>query len=272
MKRAVTVAVALAALLATGTARGEAPAPKPMQDIGVEEKLGRNIPLDLELREAGGERVRLGDYFGDGKPVILVLAYVRCKMLCSMVLQGAAEAVEDMDMVPGDDYRIVTVSIDPRETPPEAANKRRELLEQIGRPGETERWPYLLGEESEVRELADSLGFGYAWDPRTGQYAHPAVIFVLTPEGKISRYLHGFDFPKQKVQPALQAAGQGETGATAKAQSVLSCFRFDPALREYRGKIQRYFRIGAFTVMAILGSSVVFLFVWERKRKRRRGS
>lgn len=260
------------AVLAPARAWGGKPQPPPMKKIKVDEHIGDKVPLDLEFHEIGGEDVRLGDYFNDDEPVLLVLAYVRCKMLCSLVLHGVAEAVKELSLEPGTDYRVVTVSIDPRETPKEAAEKRRELLETAGYPEEPERWPYLQGEEKTTRRLADSLGFGYAWDPRTEQYAHPAVIFAISPDGTISRYLYGIEYPAREVRTALEAAGRGETVTTKVAQSVLSCFRFDSSLGKYRSKIRSYFRLGAVIVFSVLLSLIGLLFVWERRREKRRGS
>jgi protein SCO1 len=243
--------------------------PPPVAKIGVDERIGEQIPLDLDFIDADDRQVRLADYFDGDRPVFLVLAYVSCEMLCSLVLRGAADAVRGIDVVPGEDYRVITVSIDPDEDQGAAAAKRRELLSSIGRAGERSAWTYLRGEESAIQELAAGLGFRYTWDQRTQQWAHPAVGFVLTPDGRVSRYFHGIHFGRRELSSALGSAAAGDTSASI-GERVMSCFRFDPALQRYREQLEGYFRIGSFTVFTILGSLVVGLLVWERRRARRR--
>jgi protein SCO1/2 len=261
--------IALAAVLAlAGVAAAEPPRPPALRAVGVDERVGARIPLELVFTEAGGRRVRLGELLGGGRPVLLVLAYARCRMMCSLVLRGAAEVVRAMPLEPGRDYRLITVSIDPREDAATAAARRRELVREIGRPGEPERWSYLVGHERPIRALADALGFRYAWDGRTEQYAHPAVAFVLTPDGTISRYVHGVTFAPAEVAGALRAAAAGEVAGGATAESVLACFRFDPAARAHRARIERYLRLGGGGVMLALGSTVSLLWWWERRRRR----
>jgi len=268
---AAALALGLAAALGgAAPARAETGPPPAAAQVGVEPRIGERVPLDLLFSEAGGRRVALGDLFGDGRPVLLILTYVRCESLCSLVLRGAIRAVSRMELVPGEDYRIVSVSIDPHEEAADAAARRRELVEAIGRPGEPERWTYLVGAERPIRALADALGFRYAWDERTEQYAHPAVLFVLTPDGRLSRALHGIDFDPATLETALASAGRGDVmSAAGLAEVVLRCFRFDPTRRIYRDRIRTYLRVGATTVFTLLGSLVVALFMWERRRARR---
>ena len=252
------------------TSGGQKP-PPPVGKIGVDEHVGRKVPLDLPFLSVNGRRVHLGDYFGDGKPVILVLAYVRCKMLCDLVLRGVATAIHTMkDQVPGTDYRVITVSIDPKEEPAASLARRNALLKEAGFDGKTGDWIYLLGADHTIHALADAVGFRYTWDPRSEQFAHPAVIFILTPDGTISRYLYGVGFPAPQVEQALAAARRGEAEpAPDVAQTVLSCFHFDPALRKYRERIGHYLLAGGLVIFGTLLSLVGALFVWERRRLRR---
>lgn len=252
------------------TGAGQKP-PPPVGKIGVDEHVGRKVPLDLPFLSVNGRRVHLGDYFNHGKPVILVLAYVHCKMLCDLVQHGVATAMHKMtDQVPGKDYQVVTVSIDPKEEPAASLAKRDQLLVEAGDAGRTQDWVYLLGAEHTIHALADAVGFRYTWDPRSEQFAHPAVIFVLTPDGTISRYLYGVGFPAPQLEQALAAARRGEAEpAPDVAQTVLSCFHFDPALRKYRERIGHYLLTGGLILFGSLLSLVGALFVWERRRLRR---
>lgn len=275
----------LAALLALVAAPAVAdPAlPPPVQGIGVDDRVGARIPLDLPFTEVGTRRVRLGDYFGDGKPVVMVLAYVRCRMLCSLVLQATVDAVRAMPLELGRDYRLITVSIDPDEEAAAAAQRRAELLARIGRPDQLDRWTYLVGAERPIRALADRLGFRYRWDPATEQFAHPAVIFVLAPDGTLARYFQGISPSPDAIAAALRLAAAAPIGGRisgsgsisgagaddAIADRVLSCFRFDPAARAHRALIDRYLRIGGSLIVLAVASAVTGLLVWERRRRRR---
>lgn len=264
------IALALAVLVATTTAASGQPARPPVFDgVGLEEHLGAKIPLDLQFTEASGRRVHLGDYVDGKRPVLLVLAYMRCKMLCSLVLGATTTAVREMPLALGRDYRVVTVSIDPDEEAAAANVKRAELLRRAGHPGETDRWTLLLGGERPIRELADSLGFHYRWDPTTEQFAHPAVVFAIAPDGTIARYLQGIDFTPAAVAAALRQAATGEVADDSLAGTILSCFHFDPAARAHRKQIDLYLKIGGGILTAVLASSVAGLFIWERKRRRR---
>lgn len=264
------LAIVLAALAALAAPAAAEPAQPPaLQDVGVENRVGARIPLDLPFTEVGGRRVQLGDYFRDGKPVVMVLAYVRCKMLCSLVLQATVDAVRAMPLEVGRDYRLITVSIDPDEEAADAARRRADLLARIGHPDQPERWIYLIGAERPIRTLADRLGFRYRWDPASEQFAHPAVIFVLAPDGTIARYFQGISPAPDAIAAALRRAASGPVVAESIAERVLSCFRFDPAERAHRALIDRYLRIGGGLIVLAVASSVAGLLVWERRRRRR---
>jgi protein SCO1 len=272
MRRAATKCAALAlslVLLGAGAAAAQ-PAPPAVAAVALDEVPGARVPLELGFTEASGRRVRLGDYFDGRLPVYLILAYARCPMLCNLVLRGAAHAVGALGpigMRPGVDFRVVTVSIDPQEETAAAAVRRSAILDQIGWSGHPERWPYLVGTEHAVRALADSIGFRYAWDPRSEQYAHPAVTTVLTPDGRVSRYLHGVEFAPAELGAALETARAGQVAPAAIGEAVLRCFRFDPAHRLYRERIERYLRIGASVVAVSLGALLGLLFLLERRRR-----
>lgn len=250
-------------------------APLPVRAVGVDEHVGATIPLALQFTDSTERAVRLGDYFGDGKPVLLLLTYNRCVMLCSLVLRGTSKALAALatdgtsPRLPGRDYRVVNVSIDPRDTPHEAARKQAIVLEQVGLAGQPARWPFLVGEEPAIRALASSLGFRYAWDARSEQYAHPAVIFVIDPQGRIARYLYGFEFDPRAIAAAI--AGAPDTPATKRsglAEAILSCFRFEPSARIFGAPIQRLFQGGALLILVALATGVVLCLRRERRRER----
>jgi len=234
--------------------------------IGLDEHVGERIPLDAPFVDSSGARTTLAHYFSGARPIVLVLAYARCTMLCSVVLHAASDAFAAGPLVAGRDYTPIVVSLDPRETPDEAARRQATLLERIGQPGVRASWPYLVGADADIHALADALGFHYAWDPRTEQYAHPAAIFVLTPDGRIAEYLRGVQFAD--LDAAVARAARGELTPSA-AHDLVACFHFDPALRRHGAHIQMFFRVGAAIVFGGLASLVIALLVWERRRGRR---
>jgi protein SCO1 len=235
----------------------------PRLDVGLDEHVGAQVPRDLVFIDSTRRRVVLGELFDDRRPVVLVMAYARCTMLCSVVLRGVAEAVRTADLVPGRDYLPVVVSLDAGETPDEGARRQNKLLADIGRPGERSAWPYLVGDEPSVRALAAALGFRYAWDAATKQYAHPAVVFVLAPDGRIAEYVRGVTF--DGLAGAVQRAAGGQL-TSSTARDLLACFHFDPSLRRYETKISLLFRLGAGVVLATLVAMIAALVVWERRR------
>jgi protein SCO1/2 len=182
-------------------------------------------------------------------------------MLCSIVLHGATEAIVAH---PGD-YTPVVVSLDPRETPGEGGRRQEKLLADIHRPGDRAAFPYLVGDDASIHALASALGFHYAWDERTQQYAHPVVIFAITPDGRIAEYLRGVTFPG--LPAAMDRAAHGTT-TTSLARDLVACFHFDPSLQKYGHAIQLFWRLGAAVVLASLVGLVGALVIWERRRRR----
>lgn len=251
------IALVVAAALAAG----------PALDVGIDEHVGARVPLALAFTDSSGARVTLRDVLapGDGKPTVLVMAYARCTMLCSVVLRGVADGVKAGRLAPGRDFHLVVVSLDPRETPDEAARVQAALLERLGRTSDRRAWPYLVGAPEAVGALARSLGFRYTWDARTEQYAHPAVVFVLTPDARIAEYLRGVSFPDPILDDAVTRAAAGQLTPDA-AQDIVRCFHFDPSLRAHQAAIAAYFQIGAGLVFGGLAILVLALFVHERRR------
>jgi len=262
MTRALVAATLAAAVVA---ASSPARARSPVQEIDIEEHLGAALPLELPFVDENRRPVRLGDYFRDGKPVVLVLAYFRCPMLCDLVLRGVVDSLARQHLALGRDYRALTVSIDPKDTPAGASLKQHGLLQALGDLDAAASWPFLTGAEPSIAPLAARLGFEYAYDPKTDQYAHPAVAFVLTPDGRISRYLYGVKFRPLDVRLALDEAAHGKIGGIVD-RILLTCFHYDPATRRYAVFVRGVLRGGAALTVVLVGAMLALL--WWRDRRR----
>jgi protein SCO1 len=226
--------------------------PPPLEGIGIEQRLDQPLPLDVAFRDESGKSVRLGEFFGD-RPVIVTLAYYHCPMLCPMVLDGVVRSLRPLSLALGADFRAVTVSIDPNETPEQAAAKKKRIVSEFGRDGAAEDWHFLVGDEAAVRALADAIGFHYRSDPANGQFAHAAGLFVATPQGKISRVLYGIDFAPRDVRLALVEASAGKVGTIAD-QLLLFCYHYDAATGRYGAAAMTSLRIAALvTVVGLVG-------------------
>lgn len=257
------IRIAILALLLTATAH----AAPPGGEVSVTERVGARVPLDDAFIAARHGPITLHQIVDGKRPVLLVLAYARCEMLCSIVLRGVVQAVRGLDReyrrAPDRDYKLVVISFDPRETLDEAARVQGSLLEQIGRSDE-DAWHYLVGARASIDAVADALGVRYSWDPRTKQFAHPAAIYVLAPDGRIARYLHGLEFAADEVAHALDDASAYRF-LPSEASAVLRCFRYDPAAHRFAGPAQRFLRIGAACVFALTFGVVVLLIARRRR-------
>ena len=231
---------------------------------GVEEHVGAALPLDAEFQSTLAAEQRLGDVVGRGQPTLLVLAYSRCSMLCSLVLRAVADLVPALGLTPGQDYRLLTISIDPRETPFEAGRTQRVTLERAGL-ADAGSWPFFVGQEAAIRRVADSLGFRYVWDAASEQFVHPAVIFTLSPAGRVSGYFYDLRPDPGAVRSAL--LGESSPPARSVGAAVLSCFRFDARGRKYGPTVQRFFQAGATVVALALAIGVAILFRRERRER-----
>ena len=279
MRRLATLLlVLLATLLLAGSASAQAiskfgnPAlapvtpPPAVREADLEEQLGRTLDPGLAFTDDEGKRVRLGDYLTGDAPVVLVLAYYRCPMLCGLVLRGVVDAMKKLSFELGREYRALTVSFDPRDTPAAAREKRASTLAGLGRPLAAGRdWPFLVGEEPSIHALASEVGFHYAYDARTDQYAHPAAAIVLTPHGKVSRYLYGVAFSPRDLRLSLIEAGEGKTG-TIVDRVILTCYHYDPAARAYGPFIVGFMRAGGALILLTVGGLLAALFRGERRR------
>jgi protein SCO1 len=245
--------------------------PAALKGVDVIERLGDFLPEGVRFVDSEGRPFQLAEALHQGKPVILTLVYYRCPALCSLVLSGLTRSLRAVDLKLGDDYRVVTVSIDPTETPRVAAESKRGHMQALGVDPTTQAWTFGTGTEEEIRTLARALGFQYTYDEPTKQYAHAAVIFVLSPDGKISRYLYGIDFPPRDMKMALVEASKGKVGTTLD-RVLLSCFKYDPATRRYEPYVLAFVRIGGLLVFLALAFLLTLLWRQELKMKKQRGA
>lgn len=233
-------------------------------ELGAPDKrLGMQLPLDAPFSTEARRPVRLADVLGSGRPALVTLSYSHCALMCSTVLRGVAELVRELGAPrPGADYALVNVSIDPNETPDEAARVQAPLLERAGLAGHAERWPFLVGTKGAIDDVARPLGFEYSWDARTRQYAHPAVLFVLGPDARLKRAFPGVRFDARDVRAALF----GTPPPPVETAESLTCFRFDAATRRFGNAIAWAFRVGGALLLVV----VLFGWVWLRHGERRR--
>jgi protein SCO1/2 len=238
-----------------------------LDQVDIEQKLDAQLPLDLEFRDEAGEPVRLGDFFGE-RPVILVLAYYECPMLCTMVLNGTLRAINVVDELNvGRDYEIVAVSIDPEESSELAREKRDLYRSKYRREGSGDGWHFLVGDQPEIDALTDAVGFRYTYDEETEQYAHGSAIMVVTPEGKMSKYLYGIDYDPRTLRLALVEASEGKIG-TMVDQVILYCFNYNPLEGKYSLAIMAVLRLAAGATIIGLALFVAISVLRDRRRAR----
>lgn len=246
--------------------QGAARPGNPAQDIDVVEHLGQKVALDDPFTLSDGRTVKLRDFLVEGKPVVLSLVYYKCPMLCNLVLSGLTQVFRKSGMDLGPDFSAVTLSIDPHETAKDAESKRRGYVQAYGKPVSNQDWPFLVGEQKSIGPVAQSLGFQYAYDSQTQQFAHAAVVFVLTPDGRISRYLYGMEFSPRDFRLALVEASGGKVG-TSFDRVLLSCYKYDPATRRYGFIVTNFIRVGGMAVFFALAATLTVL--WRRELKHR---
>ncbi len=258
------VLVSFAVVPATGQIAGYNP--PELREIDVIERSGDMIPLDLVFTNEYGDTVRLSDYFNQGKPVILTLAYYECPMLCTLVLNGISDGIRVLGWPPGDKFQMITVSIDPRESPELAAGKKKIYLDNLSLPMKDDGWAFLVGEESRSKALADAIGFKYFYDEKTKQYAHPAAAFVITEDGRISRYLYGIEYKPRDLKLALMEASAGKIGSTID-RIILYCFHYDPQAGGYVVFAANVMKLGGGLTLLSLVIFLGVMWMMERRKK-----
>ena len=234
--------------------------PEALRTVGFDQNLGEPLPLDANFLDQNGQSVTLADYFGD-KPVILSLVYYECPMLCSMVLNGLVRSLRVLKFDVGDEFEMITLSIDPGEGPELAHEKHKGYVKLYKRPGAAEGWHFLTGEEAQIQRVADAAGFRYAYDAETDEYAHAAGIVVLTPDGTIARYFYGMDYPPRDLRLGLVEAADGKVGNVID-QALLFCYRYDPLAGTYSAVVINILKIAAAATLVAL--AVLFYFLRRR--------
>ncbi|HMA18324.1 MAG TPA: SCO family protein, partial [Thermoanaerobaculia bacterium] len=251
MRRRISAALFLAALplLAQPVPDGRPPI---LRGVDIEQHLDRLLPLDTEFKNEAGRTVRLREYFGK-RPVVLVLAYYDCPMLCTQVLNGLVSAMGVLSFDAGKEYEVVTVSFDPRDDPSDARAKKEPYVARYGRPGAAEGWHFLTGEPPSIAALTNAVGFRYAWDEKIGQFAHASAIYVATPDGRLARYFYGIEYAPRDLRLAIVEASRGKIG-TPVDRLLLFCYHYDPATGRYGAVVMNMVRAGGVAFVLILAT------------------
>jgi protein SCO1 len=266
-------ALALCVLLAAGAARCEDysqrpnVAPKQVENVGIDEKLGDQVPLNTVFRNETGKYVNFSDFVEDGKPVIVTLNYSDCPMLCSVQLEGLVEGLQGLNWTVGKEFRIVTIGINPYEPYQQVALTKQKYVREYGRDEARRGWAFLLGKEETTKKVADALGFRYKFDAETGQYMHTAAIFILTPQGRISKVLYGVKYPPEHLKAALAEAADNKIGSPME-QLILYCFRYDPEKGGYVLQARNAMKVGGFFTMILLFGWIGIHWIRDYRRGR----
>ncbi len=269
MRRFPFALIATTVLFASSLVRAGPPSlPASLRNVGFDQHLDERLPLELGFKDETGREVTLSDYFGRGKPVILVLAQYRCRMLCTEVLNGLVRAMLDMNLKLGTDFEVITVSFDSRETPDLAAGKKKTYLERYGHAGSEVGWHFLTGKSDAIERLTKAVGFRYTYDAKNDQFAHASGIIVLTPTGKISRYFFDIQYPPRDLRLSLVEASANRIGSPVD-QILLFCFHYDPAEGKYGPTVMNFLRLGGVLCVTGIVGLICVLRRGDRRRARR---
>ncbi len=224
--------------------------PPPLQQVRFDQKLDARLPLDAAFKDEAGRDVRLGDYFGT-RPVVLAFVYYECPMLCTQILNGLVSGLGVLDQTAGKEFDVVAISFDARETPVMAAAKKAVYLDTYKRPGAEQGWHFLTGDEANIRRVTDAAGFQFSWDETTQQFAHASGVMVVTPDGRLARYLFGIEYPPRDLKFALMESSEGRIGSVVD-QVLLYCYHYEPTTGSYSLIAMNAVRLGGAVTVALL--------------------
>lgn len=267
----VTLALMVALMATTASAQltKEPPVkllPPNLSDVSIHQQLNHPIPLDAQFKDDTGKTIKLGDYFGHGRPVILNLVYYECPMLCGEALNGLTATLRMLKLNVGDDFDVVTLSFDTREGPELAHKKKEAYIERYGRPGAAQGWHFLTGDQQNVKAVADAVGFHYKWDEKSQQWAHATAIMIVTPDGRLAQYYYGVEYPPKDVRLGLVQASQNKIGNLVD-EVLLYCYHYDPRTGRYGAVIMNIMRLAGVVTMTLLGGFLIVMFRKDRKGK-----
>jgi protein SCO1/2 len=231
--------------------------PPVLKKVGIDQKLNEQVPLDLVFKDEQGREVRLGQYF-KGKPVVLSLVYYTCPMLCNQILNGMLSSFRQISFNAGEQFEVVNVSFDPKDTPAIAAAKKQTYIKAYNRAGGEAAWHFLTGDEANIRRLADAVGFHYLWDEQTQQYAHASGIMIATPEGKLARYFYGVEYAPRDLRLGLVEASQNKIGAPVDTL-MLYCYHYDPSTGKYGAVVMNIMRVAGVLTLVLIGGMLLVL-------------
>jgi protein SCO1 len=233
--------------------------PEPLRGVGIDQKLGSSLPLDVEFRDEAGRTVPLRKFFEANKPVLLVPVYFRCPMLCTQILSGVSSSLKAVSFNPGQDFEIVAFSFDPKDTPEDAASKKALYVKRYGRANTANGWHFLTGDEANIKQLTDALGFHYKYDPRNDQYVHASGIMLATPSGRLSHYFYGVEYAPRDVRLGLVESSLGKVGSPVD-QILLFCFHYDPATGKYGAVVMNMVRFAGAGFALLAGALLLIAF------------
>jgi len=241
--------------------------PKRLEGVDVDEKLGAPLPLTLSFKDSLGHDVMLADYFDGKLPVILTLNYSDCPMLCSLILNGLVTALKRVDLVLGKDYRVVTVSLNPNESPARAHATQNRYLTQYGKPESRDGWAFLTGSENNITAVAGAVGFQYAYNEERNEYVHPSAFAIAMPDGHIARYIYGIEYLPDTLRLSLVEASEGKVGTTID-RILLYCFHYDETEGRYAPVAMNIMRLAGGLGAVLLGGFLLLLWRAELRKKK----
>jgi protein SCO1/2 len=268
-KKWVALALLIGSLAPAASSAADAPTlPDRFKGIGIEQRLNAQIPLDTVFRDENGVSVPLRTFFGQ-KPVLLALVYYRCPMLCSQILSGVVAGLRPLSLRPGRDFEVVAISFDPADTPPDAHAKRDHYSREYSSKAGTAGWHFLTGTEPSIQAVTQAAGFRYRWDPANKIFIHASGIMILTPEGRLARYLYGVDYEPKDLKLALVEASHNRIGSPVD-QILLLCYHYDPKTGKYGAVVMNILQLAAVVLLLVMGTALFFL--WRRDLRQHRGA